>query len=243
MACGPHPTGWLLPPQTRRPFHQGTSCRPAAGQIRPLLAAGRTSRAPCSGKAGTEKNGRPFVRWPERRPDKSGPAQTAQTAQTGPARSPSASRVLLASSWAAGGSNAGRDPHPLAATRWPRPGPHGGPAPAGLGRAGQSRSCCCRAATRGSQPSANALALALASPAARQVGLLRQCHGHRQRPHGDAPACMPSMHAPACPQHACLSPQRHYLSVQHPEAAGMMWREWRMMRGPPLTLSSPTRRG
>ncbi len=35
--------------------HQGTSHRPVTGQICPLLAADRTSRAPCSGKAGTEK--------------------------------------------------------------------------------------------------------------------------------------------------------------------------------------------
>jgi hypothetical protein len=45
-----------------------------------------TSRAPCSSEAGTEKkNGRPFVRWPELRPDKSGPAHTRPAL---PARSP-----------------------------------------------------------------------------------------------------------------------------------------------------------
>ena len=35
---------------------QGTSHRPVTGQICPLLAADRTSRATCSGEAGTEKN-------------------------------------------------------------------------------------------------------------------------------------------------------------------------------------------
>jgi hypothetical protein len=35
---------------------QGTSHRPVTGPICPLLAADRTSRAPCSGEAGTEKS-------------------------------------------------------------------------------------------------------------------------------------------------------------------------------------------
>jgi hypothetical protein len=37
------------------PSSQGTSHRPVTGLICPLLAADRTSRAPCSGEAGTEK--------------------------------------------------------------------------------------------------------------------------------------------------------------------------------------------
>jgi hypothetical protein len=130
--------------------------------------------------------------------------------------------------------------------RWPRPAAHGGPRasaePASRGAVAAERQPGA-AATRGYQPSANALALALANPVAAAVP-----RSSSAATHGPAIA-MPQHACPSMPQHACPSPdpQRHYLSVQHPEAAGMMWREWRMMRGPPpcppLPLSSPTRRG
>jgi hypothetical protein len=81
----------------------------------------------------------------------------------------------------------------LEGQRWPRPAaqePHSGPRasaePASHGAVAQERQPGVVAGShvRLPLPSANALALALASPAARQVGLrdwLRQCHGHRQR--------------------------------------------------------------
>ncbi len=178
--------------------HQGTSHRPVTGQICPLLAAGRTSRAPCSGReAGTGKKMAGRLSG-GRNADRTNPS--AQTAQTGPARSPSASRVLLASSWAAGGSNAGRDPHPLAAPAGRDPGHTADRAPR-------------LAAER--QPGAAALAVPSHPRTlwhsrwqARLRGKLACCgsatvivSGHPWRSSAIAMpqhAC-PSMHAPACP--------------------------------------------
>jgi hypothetical protein len=176
-----------------------------------------------------KKIGRPFVRWPERRP--SGPDR-----QPRPPRPPRPDRPAplprAASCWRAAGQLEGQT---LAAnrTRWPRPGPHGGPRASA--RAGQPRSCCCRApawgrshsrfpairersGTRAGKPGCAASWPAAAVPRSSSAAT----HG------GSPPACMPHP-----------GPQRHYLSVQPPEAAGMMWREWRMMRGPSPTLPSP----
>ncbi len=83
------------------PIIQGTSHRPVTGQICPLLAADRTSRIPgdlLRRSRNEKKNGRPFVRWPELRPDKSRPSvpRLKRNGRSGPSGAPSSRSSLQA---------------------------------------------------------------------------------------------------------------------------------------------------
>jgi hypothetical protein len=191
-----------------------------------------------------KKIGRPFVRWPERRPDKSGPApqlcppvpRPKRNGRSRPQRSTLQSRlsVIVASSRSSSsrrqnrrrprakivagrgigkGCRAPSRCSPRAALgswrvkRWPRPAPAGRDPLAATratrrtARLGQPRSCCCRAPAWGRSHSR--FPATRAQPGCAAICLLRQCHGHRQRP----PMAMPQHACPSMPP-ACMPQPR-----------------------------------